>query len=81
MTGYQIQFSLSSDVNQATLTDKLKSIGDVIQTASGLCFKTDQPESAVSALLSDAGFSGLNIKKVDSRDEALSPDVKVFLEK
>lgn len=79
MDAYQIQFSLSSDLDQTGLTQKLKSIGEVIQTSNGLCLKCSKPEQEVRKLLADSGFTNVNLCPVESEEENLSPDIQVFL--
>lgn len=67
---------LSDSGVQATLMQSLKSAkADVIQTGSGLCVKTDMTEGEISKLAGD----GVQIEKLDSASEKLTPDVRAFL--
>lgn len=78
---FRIDFNLNSSVSQEEISQKLKTNGShVIQTSSGICFKTEKSTQELSEILAAEIAAGIVFQSVKLDDAGLAPDVKAFLE-
>ena len=81
LNAYKVDFNLNSAISQEELSQKLKTNGaEVIQTSSGLCFKTEKNQQELGQIFSDQVHLGIKFQTVNTADKDLAPDVKAFLE-
>ncbi|MBC7372285.1 MAG: hypothetical protein H7326_12005 [Bdellovibrionaceae bacterium] len=78
---FRVDFNLKSSVSHEELSQKLKTNGsDVIQTSSGICFKTEKKTQELSEILATEIAAGIMFQSVKLGDAGLALDVKAFFE-